>query len=101
MPMDEPKETSSSLTIEYVEPDDGRLITYSNNVVWGVTSFDVRLVFGEMIELDLKENKAVVEQRVQITMSWLQAKQLSALLHDRVQSYEAKNGVINTNMLPF
>jgi hypothetical protein len=99
--MEEPAKINSETVIEYVEPDDGRLITYSNNVVWGCTSFDMRLVFGELIELNFKENKAVVEQRVQVTMSWLQAKQLAELLAEKVKAYEAKNGPIDTKMLPF
>lgn len=91
-------EPQAHTTIDYVEPEEGRLITYSNNIVWGVTSYDVRLIFGELIEI--KDNKATVEQRVQVTMSWLQAKQLGALLHEKVTAYEAKNGAIDTTMLP-
>ncbi len=91
-------ESKKPLEIEYVEPEEGRLITYANNVVWGVTSYDVRLVFGELIEL--QDQKATVEQRVQVTMSWLQAKQLATLLHEKVKAYEEKNGVIDTSMLP-
>ncbi|HTS47939.1 MAG TPA: DUF3467 domain-containing protein [Bryobacteraceae bacterium] len=95
--MEEPTLTN----VEYVEPDDGRLIVYANNVMWGVTSYDVRLLFGELLEIDPKENKAVIEQRVQVTMSWLQAKQLLEILQGKIAAYEAKNGVIDTKMVPY
>lgn len=95
--MEAPKE-QSKVNLEFVEPDKGLVFTYTNNVQLGATSYDVRLIFGELVSVN--GDKAVVEQRVQATMSWLQAKQLMELLKKNIDAYEAKNGVIDVRLLP-
>src|SRR5260370_9806305 len=91
-------QTSKERAVEYVEPDDGRLIAYSNNIQLGTTAFDIRLLFGELLEVT--DDKFIIEQRVQVTMSWLQAKQMMELLQKHIQAFEAKNGVLDVTITP-
>jgi hypothetical protein len=79
--------------IEYVEPEDGMLITYANNIHYGFTAGDMRLVFGELI--DMQKGKATVEQRAQITFSWLTAKVISTMLKALIEEHEKLFGPIN------
>jgi hypothetical protein len=81
-------------TVEFVVPDPegGIFTTYSNNVQVGFTSFDVRCVFGEVV--DAQPGKIVVEQRAQITLSYLQAKMLVFMLHKAITEHEAVAGEI-------
>jgi hypothetical protein len=79
--------------IEYVEPEDGMLITYANNIQYGFTAGDMRLVFGELI--DMQKGKATVEQRAQITFSWLTAKVIATILDALIKEHEKTIGPIN------
>lgn len=90
-----------STSIEFVEPENGMLITYANNIAYGFTPGDMRMVFGELI--DFEDGKATVEQRVQITTSWLQAKVLGTVLMALVANHEAEYGSLKVppNMIPF
>ena len=75
----------AQIPIEYVEPEDGKFFAYANQVGYGFTPSDVRLIFGELIDFD--NGKAIVEQRAQITIPWLQAKATAMTLMDyRVQA---------------
>jgi hypothetical protein len=78
--------------IEYRAPQGGVLRFYSNNVQLATTSFDVRMIFGEVIEV--KPDKAIIEQNVQITMSWLEAKVLADFLQANIKALEELNGPI-------
>jgi Protein of unknown function (DUF3467) len=71
---------------------DGIQYFYANNVSLGTTAFDVRLVFGEIV--DITDEKLTVEQRLQVTMSWLETKILSEFLRVNVQAFEEKNGAL-------
>jgi hypothetical protein len=79
-----------SRPIEYRQPKDGVARVYSNNVMMSSTTFDIRLFFGEVIEIT--DDKAIVEQSVQVTMTWLEAKILADFLQANVKTYEDKNG---------
>jgi adenine-specific DNA-methyltransferase len=59
--------------IAYVTPT-----SFLANVQIGRTIFDLRVMFGEVI--DFAPEKVVVEQRVQVTMSWPEAKIFSEFL---------------------
>lgn len=80
--------------VEFVVPDpDSSLFTaYANNVQIGWTYYDLRMMFGEVVEV-LPE-KIVIEQRAQITVSYLQAKVLVHLLSQAVAKHESIFGEI-------
>jgi len=84
--------------LEYVEPEDGRQIFYCNNHQVGWTAHDIRLLFGELVEIT--ETSVEIEQRVQVTMSWLQAKYLMRTLQERISAYERLNGEIKDVIVP-
>jgi len=85
---------SSGSHIEFVVPDpDETLFTaYANNVQVGYSHFDMRLMFGEIIETT--PEKIVVEQRAQITISYLQAKLLLMMMAQALQNYESQFGEV-------
>jgi hypothetical protein len=76
--------------IEYRDPVGGLFHVYSNNVQMASTSFDVRVVFGEVAEVS--DDKVIVERRVQVAMTWLEAKILADFLRANVEAFEALNG---------
>jgi hypothetical protein len=63
---------------------------YANNVQMATTSFDVRIIFGQVA--DVSDAKAIVEQTVEVTMSWLEAKILTDFLHANIKAFEELNG---------
>jgi hypothetical protein len=76
--------------IEYRAPVGGVFHVYCNNIQMASTSFDLRLMLGEIAEST--EEKVIVEQRVQVAMTWIEAKILSDFLRANVQAYEELNG---------
>jgi hypothetical protein len=83
----------ASSATEYVEPEDGMLVTYANNVNYGFTVGDLRLIFGELI--DMQDGKATIEQRVQVTLSWVTAKVVATMLTALIGQHEKTIGPIN------
>jgi|HubBroStandDraft_1064217.scaffolds.fasta_scaffold62398_1 hypothetical protein len=75
--------------VEYVVPDpeSGLFTTYANNTQLAWTHFDVRMVFGEVV--DSLADKIVIEQRAQITISYLQAKFLMQALNQAINLHES------------
>ena len=84
--------------MDFVKAKNGVLYTYANSSVVGWTGFDVRIVFSELT--DVLPDRYVLEQRVQVTMSWLQAKYLYQDLQQRIGDYERLNGVISSSKVP-
>jgi hypothetical protein len=84
--------------MEFIKPPEGMLHIYTNNFSVGQTVFDLRLVFGELTDIDDKSIE--VTQRVQVTMSWLEAKALAESLLVYVQNYEQQYGPIKTEFAP-
>jgi hypothetical protein len=80
--------------VEYVVPDpEGGLFTaYANDTKLAYTNYDVRMVFGEVV--DVLPDKIIVEQRAQVTISYLHAKFLIHALNQAVLQYEAVFGEI-------
>jgi hypothetical protein len=76
--------------VEYRQPQGGLLNIYSNNVAMASTSFDLRLLFGEVAEI--VGDKVIVDQRVQVTMTWLEAKIVADFLQANLKAYEDANG---------
>lgn len=77
-------------TIEYRTPTGGLFHVYCNNIQMATTSFDVRLMLGEIAEAT--PDKVIIEHRVQVAMTWIQAKILADFLRANVEAYESLNG---------
>jgi len=72
---------------------------YANNVHFELSIWDLKLNFGE---LQQHEGKEIIEQRLSVTLPWLQVKIMSLFLQLHVAFYEAWQGKINVppNFLP-
>ncbi len=76
--------------VEYRHPPQGMIRIYSNNFAMASTSFDIRLLFGEVAEL--QGDKVIVDQNVQVTMTWFEAKILADFLQANIKAHEELNG---------
>ena len=94
MPEEQPKQPQ----VEYIPAPEGVFQTYTNNVAFASSQFDVRLIFGEM--LDMTPEKIRVLTRAQIIMSWLQAKALTRFLQAHIEAFEKVNGKLVPPNLP-
>jgi hypothetical protein len=65
---------------------------YANNIHFELSIWDLKLIFGE---LQQHEGKEVINQRLAVTIPWLQAKILSLFLQLHVAFYEAWQGKIH------
>ena len=86
------EEEKPSRKMVYVEPKDGTYRAYANNVQAAQTVFDARVIFGEVI--NVTDEEIVIEQRVQITMSWAELKIVNEFLAQHIKAFEDKNGPI-------
>ena|ERR1035437_6307353 len=77
-------------TIEYRTPTGGLFHVYCNNIQMATTSFDIRLMLGEIA--DSTNDKIIVEHRVQVAMTWIEAKILADFLRVNIEAYESLNG---------
>jgi hypothetical protein len=89
-PMDSEVVAKPQKKIEYRPATGGIIHTYCNNVQLASTSFDVRLMLGEVSEVS--DDKVIVEQRVQVAMTWIEAKTIADFLRANVEEYEKLNG---------
>lgn len=80
--------------LEYVlpDPESGIVTTYANNVQLGLTAYDLRILFGELVDANSK--KIIIEQRVHVTLSYLQAKLLMLMLAQALQQHESAMGEV-------
>ena|ERR1700674_1770093 len=76
--------------VEYRSPAGGLPHIYSNNVQLASTNFDVRVLFGQIAEVS--NDKIIVDQHVQVTMTWLEAKLLADFLQANIKAHEDLNG---------
>src|SRR5882724_9517220 len=83
-------DTGKQRKLEYRIPPEGMTRIYSNNVLLAATRCDLRILFGEIV--DITEDTAVVENRVQVTMTWLEAKLLADFLSVNIKAFEDING---------
>jgi hypothetical protein len=84
--------------LEFVKAPDGIRHIYTNNFAIGHTVLDIRLIFGELTDID--DKKIEITQRVAVTMTWLEAKALSESLAAYVKNYEDSYGPIKTEFTP-
>jgi len=80
-------------TVSYVDGP-GYHSFYTNNVAFAVNQMDFVLLLGEIIDMKLPEQEAVVERRARVTMTPAQGKVLAKILSGMVVSYEAQYGAI-------
>jgi hypothetical protein len=86
------KSNQRKIDVDLFEPEGGMFFTYANHLQIGFTHFDVRLVFGEVV--DVGQSGVSVEQRAPVTLSWGQAKLLDHMLGEVVTKFEAAQGEI-------
>jgi hypothetical protein len=93
-----PDEKPQQRQIEYRPSPEGVLRVYANNVSMSSTRFDLRILFGEVA--DISEDKAVVENRVQVTITWLEAKLLGDFITANIKAFEELNGPLKLPNIP-
>ena len=80
------------------EPEDGVFSAYANVVNLDWTLYDVRMRFGELMQVpnaedpSWKHQHAIVLERAAIRVPWHQAKNLRDLLDGIIKNYEEING---------
>jgi hypothetical protein len=84
--------------MEFKEPVEGITHVYANNVAMGTTKFDVRILFGTV--RDITSESVIIEHRVQVTMTWAEAKLLAEFLSANIKAFEDLNGPITLPNIP-
>lgn len=67
---------------------------YANDTQIQTSPWDVRLMFGLIMEVDPVQSRAVVQQVADVRISLQHAKKLAAILTQQLQQHEAKIGYI-------
>ena len=83
--------TLDNLTVKRESTESAPSI-YANNTEVAITTWDVRLKFGEIEKIT--ENEILVAERVRIAMSPQHAKVFSRLLAEHIDKYEKAFGEI-------
>lgn len=85
------RETVNIMKCENIPAKNGVSRVYANNLNMAHTEYDVRLCFGEIIEVT---DRILIEDRVVVTMAHHELKRLAGYLQRWVEMFEAKNGSI-------
>jgi hypothetical protein len=87
---------------EWIEPEEGVFQAYSNLVHVNWTATDVIFRFAQIVPKRNPLNDAswAIEESAAVTMAWIQAKHVRAILNDIIQRYENVNGEIKTPTMP-
>ena len=88
--MDEKPPTPLPPSLQF-KRDEDFLSRYANNVHFEISSWDLKMIFGELWQED---GQAVIRQHTAITIPWIQAKVMSYFLQANIAIYEATNGRI-------
>lgn len=89
------EERATSEAEEMFQPIEEFFCAYANNVQIHQTVFDLKLIFGEMVQTPGIPGKiGYVEQHSSITMSWIQAKLLLYFLGLNIEAFESQHGKI-------
>ena len=88
------------------EPEDGIFSAYSNLINLDWTLYDLRIRFGELMQVPndedptWKNQRGIVLERVAVRIPWHQAKWLRDMLDGIVKNYEILNGELKQLQLP-
>jgi len=88
------------------EPEDGMFAAYSNVVNMDWTLYDLRIRFGELMQVPNDESPSwknqhnIILDRVAVRLPWHQAKNLRDMLIGIIRNYEAVNGELVPIKLP-
>ena len=88
------------------EPENGVFETYANVVNMNWTLYDIRIRFGELIQVPdddrptWENQHGIVLERVAVTIPWHQAKSLRDMLDGVIKNYEEINGELKPIKLP-
>jgi hypothetical protein len=90
--------------IQFIEPPNKILRTYTNTIHLDWTAYDIRIRFSEVCVEPILKTPGVkmqtVEERVSVAMPWSKAKELRDALIGAVTQYENTNGEIKIPDLP-
>jgi hypothetical protein len=82
-----------SMHMPRVTADTLRAVIYANYVMVSPTQYDIRMTFGEVI--DVSTTRVVVQKRANITVSWLEANVLQQILAAQILKYQETHGPLN------
>ena len=82
----------------YTQPPSGLPSVYANNCALSPNPFDLRFYFGEMA--GSKGDTIVIAQKVEVIVSWPEAKIIATFLQRSVEAFEKKNGPITLPAMP-
>ena len=88
------------------EPEEGIFYTYANLVNLNWTLTDVRIRFGELLQVPNEDvptwerQHAILLERASVTIPWIQAKILRDMLDGVIRNYETINGELKIPKLP-
>jgi len=99
-PTEEAPSISNPPNWAYVQPEGGLQRLYANAFRFTQSEADVRITFGEGIDVDVEANTVIVQERTAVTMSWLQLKLMVDYLQQAVSAFERRNGAIKRPALP-
>jgi len=92
MPEDKTSQ-SPTATESFVERHEDFTSLYANNVQFEVSTWDLKMVFGELDQSD-PPGKSKVIQHTAMTVTWLQAKIMAYYLNANILLHEADYGKI-------
>jgi hypothetical protein len=81
------KETPTPDQQVHIEQAEDFVTGYANNIQFEPTSYDLKLVFGELSQTG---GKVTIEQHTSMTISWVEAKMLSYFLQIQIAGTNSK-----------
>ena len=87
----------SKITFQYAEPKDGIARAYADNLCVAQSDSGLRLIFGEVI--DVNPERTLVENRVVVTLTWLEAKRAVEFIQSYIAQFERSNGEVRRPLL--
>jgi len=100
MPDEKASDIDTSKPVIQFKQRDHFVSGYANNVFFATTVFDLKMIFGELIQLP--NSQMFVEQHTAMTLSWREAKIAALFLVMNVAIHEKKFGTLDIpdGMLP-
>ena len=95
--MTEEKKPEQQRSTVFVDPPAGTPYVYANFVQARPTSFDIRILFGEVIEFG--ETTSTVQRRASVTLSWLEAEVLNQILTKQIVAHKEANNQFTEAMI--